>query len=374
MLGTIFLVIIGLYCATLLFFFAGLFKKGGRQSALKPFVSIVIPAKNEAKNIINILNNLSQQTYPEDLFEVIVVDDKSQDYTATIVNDFMGNISNLQLLSTAGVESSLRYKKHPLNLGIRKSQGEILLLTDADCTVSSNWIAAMVSSFTENVGMVIGYSEASPVRTITQKLEALDFLMLLSAARGSAALGDPYACTGQNLAYRRQAFDAVEGFSAFASQVGGDDTLLMQQIKRQTSWEIVFSPDPDSFVKSTPQETAWGFITQRIRWASDTLQVWKTDPLFFGIIVVTFLANLLSLTFPFMLFNNPLLIPIVCYGLCAKFAVEGAVMLKGTSFFNRQELRSVYLLWFLLQIPYITFMGLLSFFGNFLPWGGKQNR
>ena len=374
MLGTIFLVIIGLYCATLLFFFAGLFKKGGRQSVLKPFVSIVIPAKNEAKNIINILNNLSQQTYPEDLFEVIVVDDKSQDYTATIVNDFMGNISNLQLLSTAGVESSLRYKKHPLNLGIRKSQGEILLLTDADCTVSSNWIAAMVSSFTENVGMVIGYSEASPVRTITQKLEALDFLMLLSAARGSAALGDPYACTGQNLAYRRQAFDAVGGFSAFASQVGGDDTLLMQQIKRQTSWEIVFSPDPDSFVKSTPQETAWGFITQRIRWATDTLQVWKTDPLFFGIIVVTFLANLLSLTFPFMLFNNPLLIPIVCYGLCAKFAVEGAVMLKGTSFFNRQELRSVYLLWFLLQIPYITFMGLLSFFGNFLPWGGKQNR
>lgn len=374
MLGTIFLVIIGLYCATLLFFFAGLFKKGGRQSVLKPFVSIVIPAKNEAKNIVNILNNLSQQTYPEDLFEVIVVDDKSQDYTATIVNDFMGNISNLQLLSTAGVESSLRYKKHPLNLGIRKSQGEILLLTDADCTVSSNWISAMVSSFTENVGMVIGYSEASPVRTITQKLEALDFLMLLSAARGSAALGDPYACTGQNLAYRRQAFDAVEGFSAFASQVGGDDTLLMQQIKRQTSWEIVFSPDPDSFVKSTPQETAWGFITQRIRWATDTLQVWKTDPLFFGIIVVTFLANLLSLTFPFMLFNNPLLIPIVCYGLCAKFAVEGAVMLKGTSFFNRQELRSVYLLWFLLQIPYITFMGLLSFFGNFLPWGGKQNR
>ena len=374
MLGTIFLVIIGLYCATLLFFFAGLFKKGGRQSVLKPFVSIVIPAKNEAKNIVNILNNLSQQTYPEDLFEVIVVDDKSQDYTATIVNDFMGNISNLQLLSTAGVESSLRYKKHPLNLGIRKSQGEILLLTDADCTVSSNWITAMVSSFTENVGMVIGYSEASPVRTITQKLEALDFLMLLSAARGSAALGDPYACTGQNLAYRRQAFDAVEGFSAFASQVGGDDTLLMQQIKRQTSWEIVFSPDPDSFVKSTPQETAWGFITQRIRWATDTLQVWKTDPLFFGIIVVTFLANLLSLTFPFMLFNNPLLIPIVCYGLCAKFAVEGAVMLKGTSFFNRQELRSVYLLWFLLQIPYITFMGLLSFFGNFLPWGGKQNR
>ena len=374
MLGTIFLVIIGLYCATLLFFFAGLFKKGGRQSVLKPFVSIVIPAKNEAKNIVNILNNLSQQTYPEDLFEVIVVDDKSQDYTATIVNDFMGNISNLQLLSTAGVESSLRYKKHPLNLGIRKSQGEILLLTDADCTVSSNWIAAMVSSFTENVGMVIGYSEASPVRTITQKLEALDFLMLLSAARGSAALGDPYACTGQNLAYRRQAFDAVEGFSAFASQVGGDDTLLMQQIKRQTSWEIVFSPDPDSFVKSTPQETAWGFITQRIRWASDTLQLWKTDPLFFGIIVVTFLANLLSLTFPFMLFNNPLLIPIVGYGLCAKFVVEGAVMLKGTSFFNRQELRSVYLLWFLLQIPYITFMGLLSFFGNFLPWGGKQNR
>ena len=136
------------------------------------------------------------------------------------------------------------------------TQGPLSLMMPRGACAGAEAIAAMVSSFTENVGMVIGYSEASPVRTITQKLEALDFLMLLSAARGSAALGDPYACTGQNLAYRRQAFDAVEGFSAFASQVGGDDTLLMQQIKRQTSWEIVFSPDPDSFVKSTPQETA----------------------------------------------------------------------------------------------------------------------
>jgi|TARA_B100000035_G_scaffold314502_1_gene330974 cellulose synthase/poly-beta-1,6-N-acetylglucosamine synthase-like glycosyltransferase len=373
LLGTLFLVIIGLYCAALLFFFAGLFKKEWAKSDQKPFVSIVIPAKNEMENIGRILSDLTKQTYPADSYEVVVIDDESSDDTVRIVNDFIGYIPNLQLLSSEGVESSLRYKKRPLDLGIRKSHGEILLLTDADCTVSTNWIASMVSSFTENVGMVIGYSEASPVNTITQKLEALDFLMLLSAARGSAALGEPYACTGQNIGYRRKAFDEVGGFSTFASQVGGDDTLLMQQIKRKTSWQIVFSQDPDSFVKSTPQDTLWGFITQRIRWAADTLLVWKTDPLFFGIIVVTFLANLLSSIFPFMLLNNPAL-SMILLGLLAKLFVEGAVMFKGTTIFNRQELRVVFLLWFFLQIPYVAFMGLLSFFGNLLPWGGRQTR
>ncbi len=374
MLGTIFLFVIGLYCAAILLFITGLFKKDTAKTENKPFVSIIIPAKNEEINIGGILSDLKNQTYPEDLFEVIVIDDESTDNTAEVVNDFFGHIPGLKLLTTTGIESSLRYKKRPLDLGIRQSSGEILLLTDADCRVSPNWITAMVSCFTENTGMVIGFSEASPVTTMIQKLEALDFLMLLSAARGSAALGAPYACTGQNLAYQRRAFDEVGGFSAFASQVGGDDTLLMQQIKQKTSWQIVFSSNPDSFVTTVPQETLWGFITQRIRWAADTLLVWKTDPLFFVIIVVTFCANLLSLIFPLILIKNHILLLAVGCGLSAKFTVEGILMMKGTSLFNRQNIRPYFLPWFILQIPYISVMGLLSFFGNFLPWGGRQNR
>lgn len=374
MLGTLFLIVISLYCSLILFFIIGLYKKSAPLSDQKPFVSIIIPAKNEEHNISNILHDLSRQTYPLSSYEVIIVDDESSDNTSNVIKDFLKKLPNLQLLSTAEWESSLRYKKRPLYQGIRHSKGEILLLTDADCRVAPQWVSTMVSSFTDNVGMVIGYSGTAPAINITQKLEALDFLMLMSAARGSASLGIPYACTGQNLAYRRRVFDEVGGFSTFASQVGGDDTLLLQQIKLKTKWKIAFASHPDSFITSRPQETLLGFFSQRIRWAADALPVWKTDPLFFSIIVLTFCANFLALVLPWAAVSNSVVLPPVIISLSVKMMLEGILMLKGTELFNRYELRLVFLPWFFLQIPYIAAMGILSFLGNRLPWGRRQSR
>jgi len=332
----------------------------------------VIPVKNEKDFISRILSEITRQTYPKLKYEVIVVDDESTDITPNVCRAFAEKHSHVRFLSTKEYSSPLRYKKRPLDMGIIQAKGEIILLTDADCHISSSWIEMMVSYFTPEVGFVIGYSQTDPVVTRLHKIQALDFLLLMGATRGTTVWGLPFACTGQNLAYRKQAFEQVGGFSSFATASGGDDNLLLQRIKSFTKWKIVFASDSFSYVSNYPVTTLKELLTQRIRWATDVFYIRHFDPLFFSIIVITFLANL----FPFILLGispwYPTLIYPLFLGLVVKFVIEGILMIRTTHVFNRKNLRPTFPNWFFFQIPYITTMGILSFLGNRLPWGGRQ--
>lgn len=337
-----------------------------------PSVTVVIPVKNEKDHVARILTEVTHQTYPNDRYDIIVVDDESTDISPNICRAFAEKHSNVTFLSTKDSSSALQFKKRPLDMGIRRAPGEIILLTDADCHVSSSWIEVMTSYFTPGVGMVIGHSQISPSVTNIQKIQALDFLLLMGAAKGAAQLGVPLACTGQNLAYRKKAFDEVGGFSSFPSAVGGDDNLLLQLIKHRTDWKIAFASDSFSYVSSPPLVTLRDFFTQRMRWASDALCIPRYDLSFFSIIVTTFLANILPLI---MLMGSPwnpgLLLPLV-KGLILKFAAEGALMMRITRILNRSELRGIFPLWFLFQIPYVAIIGGLTLPGKGPPWGGRQ--
>ncbi|MFQ6674575.1 MAG: glycosyltransferase, partial [Fidelibacterota bacterium] len=299
-------------------------------------------------------------------------DDESTDITPNVSRAFAETYPNVRLLSTEGIPSVLRYKKRPLDVGIRSARGEIILLTDADCHVGSTWIESMTSYFEPHVGLVVGFSETAPAKTRFEKLQALDFLLLMAAARGTTQLRLPFACTGQNLAYRKQAFEEVGGFSRFANAVGGDDTLLLQQIKTRTAWKIVFAADPACYASSPPLPTVKGYVSQRLRWASDTLRIPRTDVLLLAMIAITFLANLLSLTMVLtLLFGAGALLPLL-KGLGLKFVVEGMLMLKATSLFRRTRLRPIFPAWFFLQIPYVVMVATLTLAGDRLPWGGRH--
>jgi len=372
LLTILFFVSIALYAIILLFFTLGLFKRDRNHSKDQPFVTVVIPVKNEKDHISRILTEVTRQTYPKAYYEVVVVDDESTDITPNVCHAFVEKHSNVRFMSTKGSSSTLRTKKRPLDMGIRQAKGEIILLTDADCHVSSSWIETMISYFTPQVGLVIGYAQTEPTETNLHKIQALDFLLLMGAARGTTQWGLPFACTGQNLAYRKEAFEKVGGFSSFADTVGGDDNLLLQRIKHFTPWKIVFATHSFSYVSSPPVPTLKGFITQRIRWATDALFIRKYNPLFFSMTVTTFLVNLLPLIMLGSSLWSPGLLNPLIIGLIVKFAIEGILMLRTTVVFNRSDLRVTFPYWFILQIPYVTIMGVFSFVGNRMPWGGRQ--
>ena len=357
-----------LYALGLLAFFIGLFFPNERRQKRVYRVSVVVSVRNEGKNIAQLLSDLMEQTYPQDKFEVIVVNDQSEDNTAETVETFAKKVSDIRLINITRTKEGLTSKKNAMQQGIENSRGEIILTTDGDCRVLPTWLETMVSYFEPDVGMVVGFSQLGhpkEIRNLFELLQAADFLSLMSAAQGALNIHWPLAASGQNLAYRREAFDEVGGFFRIGHRVSGDDVLLLQLIHRMTDWKIRFAPSITCFNTSTPESTLHGFLNQRKRWASNGAYQFVLNRVFFLYVIITFLVNLSLLTaLPVCFFSSVSMVrPLVC--LFVKCGVEGLIFLKGCQAYRRFDLLRVFPLWSLLQIPYVVFVGILGTLGSF---------
>jgi len=256
------------YIATILWLLAGMCRRAPSTTDRTPAVSVIVPARNEADCITDCLQALRQQDYTGPL-EVIIVDDRSEDGTGDLVRAQMHDWPNLKLIRARNDLPLLCPKKSALMQGIEASTGELLVFTDADCQPPPGWVRSMVRCFTDDVGFVAGYASVRSGRLIRQKLVSLDHLVTVGAiGTGSFGMGNPLACTGQNLAYRRRVYDQVGGFTRIGNKVGGDDTHLMRLVSTETDWQMIFNDDPDADVTAQPAPRRWrDIIHQKLRHA-----------------------------------------------------------------------------------------------------------
>ncbi len=344
----------------------------GRTSASYR-VSVVIAARNEETSIGDLLEDLCHQTWPKDSFQVIVANDNSSDSTRLIVDQFVTEHPNFHQIVIRDHPLHFSPKKYALQKAIQQSEGEIILATDADCRVGSRWIETMVSYFTPRVGFVIGFSQfgrKNKSYSLVEGIQALDFLSMMGVALGSTNLGAPWAASGQNLAFRRDAFVAIGGYQSVAHRISGDDVLLMQLIRRQTLYKIIFAPHPAAFVTSRPQPTVGEFIDQRKRWASNGSYQFKLDKLFFGFLSFVWLYNTAMLLGLFLIAP---LFPVGYLGcLAGKLIAELLISTQSARIFNRPDLLVYFPIWFLIQSPYISTVGLLGSIGQF-NWKNRKH-
>jgi cellulose synthase/poly-beta-1,6-N-acetylglucosamine synthase-like glycosyltransferase len=364
-----------IYVLGVAWFVSGMRHREGRNREF-PLVSIVIAARNEATRLGACLERLQAQDYPEELFEIIVVDDGSADQTARIAERAAGSFPRVRLLSTQQALGWSGSKKAALGLGIQAARGELVLTTDADCLVPPTWVRGMVAYFDEGTGLVAGFSQIGPagaIRSARMGYEALDFLCLMSCILGSAGHGHPMAASGQNLAYRKIAFRQVGGYARVQHRASGDDVLLLQLVKRFTRWHTTFATAPETFAIHPPARSWSGFVQQRTRWASNAPYQLRFDPLFFVYMLVTFALSLLLLLSPLLALNGALSGGWAggCWG--AKVAAEWSICRKGTAFFARRDLRRYFPLWILLQPLLVVLIGGLGCLGMF-SWKGKRHR
>ncbi len=376
MLDILLLILTLIYACGLLLFFVGLYFPNRWTSVWRPFVSVVVAARNEEATIAGLLSDLRGQTYPADRFEVIVVDDQSEDKTADVITQAANSQRNVHLVRVEEEDDTgLIAKKRAMDLGIRSSLGEIILTTDADCRVLPRWIETMVSYFTEDVGMVAGFSQSGrkgePLTTF-QRIQSLDFLSLMAAAQGVLNLGLPLAASGQNLAYLRQAFDEVGGFGDIRNRISGDDVLLMQLVRKKTRWSVRFAPAEESFNTAPPEPSLKSFFRQRIRWASNGPIQWRLNRMFFCYVVTTFLVNALLIISPILHAVSGQSLRIFAAALAIKIASEGLLLLKGSAVYQRRDLLRDFPLWTLFQIPYVVIAGLAGSLGLF-TWKGRRH-
>ena len=183
----------------------------------KTKISILIPARNEADNIGNCIESILNQTYPKNLFEIIVLDDFSEDETAELVNNYTkNNLTTIRLIALGNyisLDDTQSFKKKAIEIGIAQANGELIVTTDADCVVQPNWLMLIASIYEEKQPKFI----AAPVNFYQEqndfeRFQSLDFIGMMGITGSGIHTKLMNMCNGANLAYSKAVFYEVKGF------------------------------------------------------------------------------------------------------------------------------------------------------------------
>lgn len=346
------------------------FSLPGNTSPANSF-SIIIPARNEADNISNCINSIMQNNYPQDLFEVIVVDDFSTDTTTGVVKDLQRQYANLQLIQLSDVVVSKlnSYKKKAIETAISRSKHKWTVTTDADCKVNTQWLQLYDTYIQQhNPVFVAAPAMFTNNNTFISVFQCLDFMSLQGITAASVSTGFHSMCNGANLAYRKDIFSEVDGFKGVDNIASGDDMLLMHKIQQQHPKQIGYLFSQNAIVETLPMYNWKSFINQRIRWASKARSY--TDKRIFWVLLLVYVFNLFLFLCLFIGIFIPvifiyLLIFIACKTICELFFMQPVA-----KFFKQEKL----LWWFPLMQPfhivYTVISGLLGNFGKY-EWKGR---
>jgi len=342
------------------------------------FISVIIAARNEEKNIRNCIESIFKQSYPANLFEVIVVDDNSTDSTADIVNSFMqSNIMLITLNNFTGNENLNSYKKKAVETAVSFAKGNLIVTTDADCIVQPEWLETIASYYEESSAVFIAapvvYAEPSPGDSVFTKFlkifQSLDF-MTLQGITGAAVYKKIHnMCNGTNLAYEKKIFYEVNGFEGIDEIASGDDMLLMHKIQKLYPDKIRYLKSTNVVVQTQPAETIKEFMNQRIRWASKADKY--TDPKITAVLLLVYLLNAWIFFIAICSFFFPQAFYLFLLLLLVKTAAEIFFLFPVARFFGKQKL----LWWFIPSQPfhilYTLAAGWLGKFGSY-KWKGRK--
>jgi len=226
-------------------------------------VSVIIAARNEAKNLKENLPSILDQKYSD--FEVIVINDASTDGSNTILESFQNRYEHLKILNLDCTNSYKGNKKNAIAKGIAFTSNNHLLFTDADCRpVSENWISEMTSRFSNNKEIVLGYGGYQKIdNSFLNKLIRYETLLTVIQYFSYAKIGIPYMGVGRNLAYKKEQFQKNRGFENHKHIRSGDDDLLINEISTQNNTDICFTKE--SFTVSKPKTSFKNWFQQKRR-------------------------------------------------------------------------------------------------------------
>jgi len=367
-----FLIILLLHYAVFLFIILNGLKKlsySVSQVINDEFISIIIPFRNESGNILKSLESLTTLDYPKNKFEIIYVNDSSGDDSLHKLSSAVkpGNVKEISVPQSFSLNA---HKKRAVRFGIENSTGNIIFTTDADCVHQPGWLKQMMGCFEENTGFLSGPVEFYDKKSIWGGIQKTEFAGLVLAGAGLIGSDRPVICNAANIAYRKSAYEAVNGFKDNINISSGDDEFLMQKIRRETNYKIKFCLNKEAVVKTDINKSIGQFYNQRKRWASKGL--FYADKLLVVKLILIFLFYLSLVLMPVMaLLISVKYLLIFILSVVIKFSLEYNILKNGSKILFTGEILKYFFLAEFLQVPYIIIAAAAGIFGNF-TWKDRK--
>ncbi|TYP91526.1 cellulose synthase/poly-beta-1,6-N-acetylglucosamine synthase-like glycosyltransferase [Sphingobacterium allocomposti] len=343
------------------------FRRTGED--VKTQVSVLIAARNEEENIGRTIEAILAQTYPQNLLEIIVVDDHSTDRTAAIIASYADRGVRLIQLNEGDKLNS--YKKLAISRAISGATGELIVTTDADCRMGPEWLLTIVSYF-ERTG---AYMVSSPViyseeKSYFERLQTLEFLYLIGLGAAGIGNGSPTTCNGANLAYRRDVFYEMGGFRGIDNVASGDDELFLHKVAERYADRIKFCKSIAAAVFTDAKPTVSAFISQRKRWASKSTKYKDKRVVWLGISIWAFNLALVSAAVLFFVYL-PDVHWLFAAALALKIFAEYLFIRPLCRFAGRMELLWNLPLLSFAHAVYLVYIGVAGNVGKY-DWKGRK--
>lgn len=336
--------------------------------------SLIVPARNEELNIETLMHSLTSLEYSRDQFEIIIVDDFSEDGTVEEVKKQVEKHSDISIklisLGEIGFTHNRAFKKVAIQIGVSQAQFEWIVTTDADCIHPVEYLKTLDAHIEEHQPkFVSGPVSLEPASTAFQKMQSLEFKGLVGLGAAYLERDLPFLCNGANLAFTKEVFENLNGFKGVDHMESGDDIWFMHKVNCRYPFELSFAKAKGMMVKTLPQPTLKDFVNQRKRWTAKNSSYtnWRQlftlamDYLFYVAILVNLLVFLIGIT------DGKLLLFMLGTKALVELAFYGAL----NRFYPEKNWLLTYLYTFPIQIFYVVLIYPLSQLTRF-EWKNRR--
>lgn len=325
-------------------------------------VSIVIAARNEEEYIERCINSILNQDFNYNNYEIIVVNDHSEDDTLTILQDL--KIGNLKILS---LPNGVTSKKEALKLGIENAQFNVISSTDADCILPPNWLKLLVSNINKDVDMLLGPIVFEEKGGLLNAFQQLDMLAIQSFQFGLLAINKPTLNNGANLSFKKEEYQLVGGYDEYETPSGDDVFLLEKFIKQKLTIKGLLNKN--FIVETNPMISYSQFFQQRIRWASKS-KFYAGKMLKMLSLIILF-QNILQIFIYSQVVLSENFTNYYIFLLISKWLIDFILLFLVAAFFNRKKSMLYFIPVQLFYPFYILVVGFASMFLKF-EWKGRK--
>ncbi|HEX9981274.1 MAG TPA: glycosyltransferase [Flavobacterium sp.] len=295
--------------------------------------SILIPFRNEADNLPRLLESIKNIDYPNSHFEIILINDFSDDHSESIVYKWRVENGEIHTTMIDNVRISGSPKKDALTRAVPIVVNEWIVTTDADCVLPEKWLRTLNDYIlATNALLIAGPVVYDSEKTFLQRFQQADLLSLQAATVGSFGLNKAFMCNGANLAYKKSLFNELNGFRGNNASASGDDVFILQKAVAQYPEKVHYLLSKEALVLTRPAKNMRELFLQRVRWASKAA-TYNHD---FGemLALVVFLGN-----FTFVFFTALAIAGIVKWEITAtlfivKFIADYSLLLRANRFFR----------------------------------------